>query len=200
LSSDKVTVSVLPELQELLANRQVKTLDDAGRKPASVLLLVYENNGEHFIHLQKRPQHVHRHKGEVCFPGGVPESNDDGPLATALREAFEEDGIHPGDVTILGQMDDFPTRTDYTLKVFVGTIPYPYDFQSNPDEVEELLEVPLKALRDPANLREEVRWQKDGPVTTYSYAYGPHITYGAMAHIVTQFLKLIDEAQKNWRT
>ena len=164
-----MTDSVLPELQKLLANRQVKTLDDAGRKPASVLLLVYENNGEHFIHLQKRPQHVHRHKGEVCFPGGVPESNDDGPLATALREAFEEDGIHPGDVTILGQMDDFPTRTDYTLKVFVGTIPYPYDFQSNPDEVEELLEVPLKALRDPANLREEVRWQKDGPVTILGF-------------------------------
>ena len=194
-----MTDSILTELRKLLSERPVKTLDDPSRKPASVLLLIYPKDGEHCVHLQKRTQYVYRHKGEVCFPGGTPEPQDAGPLDTALREAFEEDGIRPEDVTILGQMDDFPTRTDYTLKVFVGTIPYPYHFKTNPAEVDELLEVPLKVLQDPANWREEVRWQQDGPITAYSYAHGPHITYGATANIVTQFLGLVDQAQKNGR-
>ena len=188
---------ILSDLKQILSKRPTVSLKSPNCNPAAVLLLIYQKEHDYYINLQKRTQHVQYHKGEVCLPGGTPETGDASLLETALREAEEEIGIHPSDVTILGQIDDVVTRTDYTVKVFVGTIPHPYSFSTNDAEVEEVLEVPLTALMNPANLREEVYWEPDNVTTGYSYAYGRHIIYGATAKIIGQFLHLIKPALQN---
>lgn len=194
-----ITDLTLKTLHQILAGRAPAPLLDPARNPAAVLLLLYPKDGQYVVHFQKRSQLLERHKGEVCLPGGIPHPADPNPLATALRETHEESGVLPGDVTILGQMDDVPTRTGYALKVFIGTIPQPYQFTASPTEVEELLEVPLSTLQDPANWREEVRWQNGKTVKSYSFAYGSHLIYGATAKIVEQFLDLMSTVQQNGR-
>jgi 8-oxo-dGTP pyrophosphatase MutT (NUDIX family) len=201
-SSNKplLTDQTLKNLQDILASRPLSPLTDPVRNPAAVLLLLYPQNGQYVVHFHKRSQLVERHKGEVCFPGGVFYSQDLDPLATALRETHEESGILPQDVTILGQMDDVPTRTGYALKVFVGTIPYPYSFTASPTEVEEILEVPLSALQNTANWREEVRWQNGKTIKSHSFAHDTHLIYGATAKIVEQFLDIMSKVQQNGRS
>lgn len=199
LNNPLFTDLTLKNLHQLLAGRTPAPLTDPARSPAAVLLLLYPKDGQYVVHFQKRSQFVQRHKGEVSLPGGVPHAEDPDPLATALRETYEESGVLPQDVTIIGQMDDVPTRTGYALKVFIGTISYPYSFTASPAEVEEVLEVPLPVLQDPANWREEVRWQNGKTVKGYSFAYGPHLIYGATAKIVEQFLGLISTVQQNGR-
>ena len=190
---------ILSELKRVLSKRPTVTLEGHDCNPAAVLLLIYPKDGDYYINFQKRTQQVEHHKGEVCLPGGTPEPGDSSLLKTALREAQEEVGIQPADVTILGQIDDVLTRTGYTVKVFVGTIPHPYTFSANDAEVEEMLEVPLTVLNDSANWREEVRWERGNVTKSYSYAFGPHLIYGATAKIVGQFLHLMEHALRNGR-
>ena len=191
--------TLLTELESVLAERTPVSMNGHDVRPAAVLLLVFPRNGQYYVHVQKRSRHLKSHAGEACFPGGKPKPQDENLLATALREAHEEENINPDDVTILGRLNDTPTRTGYAMKVFVGTIPQPYVYRPNPQEVDEVVDVPLSALQDPANWREETRWQDGGLTTAHSYAYGPHIIYGATAKVVREFLDVVDTVHLNGR-
>ncbi len=191
--------TLLGELKSLLASRPPKSLNGHDVRPAAVLLLVFPRNGQYYVHVQKRSRHMKSHASEACFPGGKPKSQDQDLLATALREAHEEENINPADVTILGRLNDTPTRTGFSMKVFVGTIPQPYAYMPNPQEVDEVVDVPLKVLQDPANWREEARWENDALTTSHSYVYGPHIIYGATAKVIREFLDVVDQANLNGR-
>ena len=162
--------------------------------PAAVFILLYPKDGEYCILLNKRSQQVEHHKGEISFPGGARDPEDSDFLATALREVHEEMGIRPEDVTVLGQLDDVETRSRFGVRVFVGTIPYPYPFRPSAREIAEVLEVPLGALWDIANLREEARWVEGETRKAYSYVYGAHLIFGATAQMVTQFLDALPES------
>jgi 8-oxo-dGTP pyrophosphatase MutT (NUDIX family) len=194
-----VNDTLLTELESVLAERTPVSMNGHDVRPAAVLLLVFPRNGQYYVHVQKRSRHLKSHAGEACFPGGKPKPQDENLLATALREAHEEENISPDDVTILGRLNDTPTRTGYAMKVFVGTIPQPYVYRLNPQEVDEVVDVPLSALQDPANWREEARWQDGGLTTAHSYAYGPHIIYGATAKVVREFLDVVDQVHLNGR-
>jgi len=185
----KQTDGFIDTIGRLLSARSKKSLEDNSLRPAAVLVLVYPKNGEHSILLNKRSQTVEHHKGEISFPGGAQDPEDRDFLETALRETHEEVGVDPGDVTVLGELDDVVTRSHYGVRVFVGTLPYPYPFTPSRREIDRLIEVPIPHLMDPANQREEIRWQEGRPTKTYSYVYGEHIIFGATARIIQQFLE-----------
>ena len=182
-------------LKSVLAHRTKKTVGDPSLTPASVLLLLYPKDGEYCILLNKRSEHVEHHKGEISLPGGARDLEDRDSLETALRETEEEMGIQRGDVTVLGQLDEVATRSRFLVQVFAGTIDYPYKFKPSAVEIAEVLEVPISALKDPANLRVETHLENGTSVTSYAYAYNQHLIYGATAKILQQFLELLEEGQ-----
>ncbi len=178
-------------LQQVLAKRVKKNITDSDLMPAAVLLLLYAKEGAYHVLLNKRSELVEHHKGEISFPGGARDPEDRDFLDTALRETEEEMGVKRGDVTILGELDDIVTRSNFGVRVYVGTIPYPYPFQPSQDEIAEVLEVPLSVLQDPANLRQDARWVDNQLTTSYAYACGEHLVFGATATILEQFLDLL---------
>ena len=179
-------------VSHFLGNRECRTIHDPSLAPAAVLLLVYPKDGEYCVLFNKRTETVEHHKGEISFPGGTRDPEDQDFLATALRETHEEMGVSPSDVTILGQLDDVATRSRYVVNVFVGNIPYPYPFCPSPDEIAKVLEIPITQLRSPANLRYEARWEDEKPNRGRSYLYGKHLIFGATARIVQQFLEVVE--------
>ena len=162
--------------------------DDPALAPAGVLLLVYVKDEEVCVLLNKRTDRVEHHKGEISFPGGAKDPEDATILDTALRETYEEMGVKGEDVEILCRLDQVPTRSQFAITPFVGTIPPSYPFQVSRTEVAEILEVPLSVLIDPANRQELARDKGNGD---FAYAYGDHLIWGATARILTQFLWLI---------
>lgn len=178
-------------------------MKDTGLVPAAVLFPLYLKEGQHTILFHQRTNQVVHHKGEISLPGGAKDPQDKSLWHTALREAHEEMGIRPEDVALVGEMEPVVTRTGFLVHPFVATIPYPYRFRVNPVEVAQVLEVPLKALLDRDNWREEVVWLDGGPVRQYSYAYGCHLIYGATAKIVRQFLErtrsALAEGDPGWK-
>lgn len=176
------------------ASRRVRqTVADPTLTPAAVLLLLYPKDGDYCVLLNKRSELVEYHKGEISFPGGAQDPQDNDLLDTALRETEEEMGINRADVTILGELDEIATRSRFRVRVFIGTIPYPYSFQPSACEIDEVLEVPLSSLRDESKLRVETRWELGRPVTSYAYAYNRHLVFGATARILQQFVELLED-------
>jgi 8-oxo-dGTP pyrophosphatase MutT (NUDIX family) len=178
-------------IRRILAENPKKTISDPLLSPAGVLLLLYPKDGEYCVLLNRRTDQVEHHKGEISFPGGSKDANDATLLDTALRETYEEMGIRPEDVEVLGQVDDTPTTTNFLISTTVGTIPYPYDFNPSELEVAEVLEVPLPALMDDETRRDEVRIVGDDLDHTPSYAYQGHLIFGATARVLSRFLELL---------
>ena len=156
-----------------------------------MLLLLYVKDGKHCVLLNKRTERVEHHKGEISFPGGTRDPADASLLDTALRETCEEMGVGPQDVEVLGELDDAQTTTSYLISPYVGAIPYPYDFAPSDGEVAEVLEVPLDALLDPDNARDEVRIADGLRVSSPVYSYRGHLIHGATARILDRLLGLL---------
>jgi len=183
-----------PELlKRALAKRVVERVEGADLMPSAVMVLLYPKNGEYCILLNKRSEQVEHHKGEISFPGGAKDPEDRDPLETALRETEEEMGIKRGDVTVLGEMDEVATRSQFRVQVFAGTIEYPYTFNPSAIEIAEVLEFPVPALMDPANRRVETHWEDGQPVTSYSYVHEEHVVFGVTARILQRCIDIFDD-------
>ena len=183
-----------PELiKQALAKRDVERVDGTGMMPASVMILLYFKDGEYCILLNKRSEEVEHHKGEISFPGGARDLEDRDSLETALRETEEEMGIKREDITVLGEMDEIVTRSNFQVSVFIGTIEYPYKFTPSAMEIAEVLEFPVSALLDPANRRVETRWDNGKTATSYSYVHEEHVVFGATARILQSCVEILDD-------
>jgi len=183
-----------PELIErALAKHVVERVDGTGMMPASVMVLLYFKDGEYCILLNKRSEEVEHHKGEISFPGGARDPEDRDSLETALRETEEEMGIKREDITVLGEMDEIVTRSNFQVSVFTGTIEYPYKFTPSAIEIAEVLEFPVSALLDPVNRRVETRWDNGETVTSYSYVHEEHVVFGATARILQSCIEILDD-------
>ena len=142
--------------------------------------------------LTKRAQGVMYHKGQISFPGGAYDKEDGELRATALREAFEEIGVNPGDVEILGNLDDQVTYTSrFVITPFVGAIPYPCKFKVNHREVEELIEVPVSALLIPSAYVPETTDEEGKSHPWGHYLYGNHKITGITARMLKQLIDLV---------
>ena len=183
-----------PELlKRALAKRGVERANGTGLMPSAVMVLLYPKGGEYCILLNKRSEQVEHHKGEISFPGGARDPEDRDSLETALRETEEEMGINRGDITVIGEMDEVVTRSNFLINVFTGTIKYPYPFKPSAIEIAEVLEFPVSALIDPANRRTETRWDDGHPATSYSYVHQEHVVFGATARILQSCIDILDD-------
>jgi 8-oxo-dGTP pyrophosphatase MutT (NUDIX family) len=126
--------------------------EEAGATPAAVLVAVVERPRPTVI-LTLRPDTMRKHPGQVSFPGGRIDPEDDGPIAAALREAQEEIGLPPDAVEIVGIADRYRTITGFEVTPVVGVVPAGLPLAPHPGEVAALFEAPLDYLLDPANQR-----------------------------------------------
>jgi 8-oxo-dGTP pyrophosphatase MutT (NUDIX family) len=184
--------TVKEKIRQTLSQREEMHVEIEGFTPTAVLVPVYEKTGEYYIIVTKRTEEVNNHKGQISFPGGRCHAEDKTLRDTALRESWEEIGLDPDDVDILGELDDvFTATTKFIISPFVAAIPYPYKFTASPLEVEEIIEVPLAVLLDRSNFSEELKLHEDELIPDYSYKYGERVIWGATARILKQFLELV---------
>lgn len=160
--------------------------------PASVLIPIFEKENKSHILFTKRTDKVSHHKGQISFPGGKFDKTDKDLEFTALRETHEEIGVNPDDVKIIGQINKMITNTNFIVTPYVGLIPYPYDFLVNPDEISELIIVPVKHLLDKSYFRIEKREYRNQIIDIYYYDYLDYTIWGVTGKILFDFLTLIE--------
>ena len=172
-----------------------QSISEQSGVPAAVLLPLSLRGDGLSVVLTRRSQHVAHHKGEMCFPGGVREARDADVRATALREAWEEVGIPPESVEVVGELETVQTRTGFTIKPVVGYIPVSFPLRINPREIAEVVDVPFSALTAASNLREDAVWHDGALTRSCSYVYQGRVIHGATARILHQLVTLLAYAQ-----
>lgn len=179
------------KIKELLSSRKKRVIIDANLIRAGVLIPLYEKDGVCNMLFTKRTEMVDKHKGEVSFPGGAYEDRDGDIKSTALRETYEEIGVIPEDIEILGELDDFITTTGFIVSPLVGVISYPYEFKISQFEIEKLIEVPIISLVDENIISKDEIHYGGQTITSYVYKYEDYIIWGATARILKLFLDII---------
>jgi 8-oxo-dGTP pyrophosphatase MutT (NUDIX family) len=139
---------MIPRIKERLAAYKPQDIHCVRSVWAGVVIPIYEADNDLYIILTKRAQTVRYHKGEVSFPGGMFEEEDGDRMVTAIRECCEEIGVKKKDMEILGRIDDIYTMTGFCVRPYVGVIPFPYTFRTNPTEVAYIISLPFRFLRD----------------------------------------------------
>jgi 8-oxo-dGTP pyrophosphatase MutT (NUDIX family) len=156
---------------------------------AAVLVPLYVAvaTGEQHVVLTRRRADLRRHAGEISFPGGRKDVEDADLLATALREAEEEIGLARAQVNVLGALPATSTfATNYLIHPFVGAVPQGVAWRLSPKEVDEVIELPVQALRGG---RTRTRLERRGiSFETDAYVVGAHLIWGATARIIEHLL------------
>lgn len=197
---------VLSDFDATAAQRKMSPVARPIRRPESaagqarlggVLILFYCYGDELHLVLTRRREDLNNHAGQISFPGGKHEANET-LQETAVREAYEEIGINPAHITILGQLtplyilpsdfEVYPTVAWYSN----GQRP---TFHPSADEVAELLEVPLRHLFQPETRVEET-WQLHGhEMTVPFFAVNGHKVWGATAMMLSEMVERLREIQ-----
>ena len=180
-------------IQRLLKTRPGRQLSVPGRRLAAVLLPLYRHNGDYGVIFTRRSETVPHHRGQMSFPGGGYEARDGTLRQTALRESQEEIGLQAAHVRLLGQLDDLLTsNSNYLVRPFVGTIPYPYPFIVDRRETAAIVEVPLRFLRQHNPCGPECRDFGGREVRSIFFEYQDHVIWGTTGKILKQFLDLLE--------
>jgi 8-oxo-dGTP pyrophosphatase MutT (NUDIX family) len=158
-------MSLFEQLQRALAALDGEIHDDdrdvdrTVLRDAAVLIAVTDRPNPGVI-LTQRPQWLRSHAGQVAFPGGKIEPDDDGAVAAALREAHEEIGLHPREVAVAGVGDPYHSGSGYRIQPVVAVIRPDLALDPDPNEVEACFEVPFDHLFNPANYQfHQAHWQ-----------------------------------------
>ena len=190
-----MTVSTTPYIdlaRELLRDYTPHAVEAGDFKLAAVLILLYHHDGAERVLLTRRTDTVEHHKGQISFPGGGVHDEDADLAATALRETWEEVGVRPEHVELLGRLDDIITISDYHVAPYVGVLlKTPYEFVTSPLEVAEVLEPPLEHLLDDANLELETRVNNGTVRLVPAYTWEGHRVWGATARMLQELLELL---------
>ena len=120
---------------------------------AAVLIALVQRPLGLQVLLTRRTDHLRDHAGQISFPGGRTEPEDDGPEATALRETEEEVGLALEHVQVIGRMPHYTTVTNFVVTPVVALVEPHFTLKLDSFEVAEAFEVPLLFLMNPANHR-----------------------------------------------
>jgi 8-oxo-dGTP pyrophosphatase MutT (NUDIX family) len=179
----------LEELRRRLAGPPARIIyGDEGTRPggetltpASVLVPIVARQAEPTVIFTQRSAHLKVHSGQVSFPGGRAAAGDPSPEATALRESREEIGLDSTRVEVIGRMGDYPPRTGYRITPVIGIVTPPFDLRADATEVDEIFEVPLAFLMDPANHQRHSREWQGVQRWFFAIPYQRHYVWGATA-------------------
>ena len=176
---------------QLGASRESYDTPRADARQGGVLALFYPSGDRLNLPLILRPTYTGVHSGQVGFPGGGFDPLDSDLTATALREAYEEVGVHPSELTVLGHLTPlYVFASNYLVLPTVAWTDYRPEFRPDPYEVAQLIEAPLLDLLDEENRRSE-QWDLRGRISEVPFfAIQGHTVWGATAMMLSELLAL----------
>jgi len=203
--------TVKAQLTAALRSRSPGVTNGDDYLQAAVTVPLVENAGQSAVLFEVRSGKLNWQPGEICFPGGRIEPNDDSPLQAAVRETMEELGVQAQDIEVLGSLDIMVSPIGVMLYPFVIQITADLSFSPNTDEVSEVFTVPLNFLLNampqtvymetltkplagfpfdlvPKGYPRGYRRRAKYPVLFYQYKH--YVVWGLTARVLYDFLEI----------
>ncbi len=162
-------------------------------RPAAVLVPLLKKHGEWYLLLTRRTQRVGNHKGQVAFPGGAMEPGDPSLEAAALRETFEEIGVPPEVVEIVGRLPAQPVISGFLVTPIVAFLPSQVRLNPAPAEIAHVFTVPLAWLSNPdhVSLAATHTWEGMEYPVYYYQPYEGEVIWGLTARIIQNLISAL---------
>ena len=129
----------------------------AGAHVAAAVLIAITDRAAPGVILTLRQPSLRRHAGQIAFPGGKIDPEDDGPVAAALREAEEEIGLVASGVEVVDMLQTYRTGSGYNIVPVLGVVAPDLPLTPHEAEVAAVFEVPLAFLIETGNHARETR-------------------------------------------
>ncbi len=165
-------------------------------RAAAVMVGLIDRPGGLHVLLTQRTENLEHHPGQISFPGGHIDKVDADANQAALRETFEETGIGSENISIIGRLDTYITRTGFSITPIVGFISTPFRLIADPIEVAEIFEVPLAHFMDPANHQLHERTFEGAIRKFYAMPYGDYYIWGATAGMLFNLYEVLQVPPK----
>ena len=165
--------------------------NNADFRDGAVLILLYPVAGELYLPLTKRTTSVDSHKGHISLPGGAREHGET-LVQTALRESSEEIGVSVPEESVLGKLSViYVPVSRYRVSPFVAAIDSRPEYHPDSNEVDEMIETPLRIFLEEDNVRREWQTHMNRRMLVPFYRFGKHKIWGATAMILAEFAELL---------
>jgi len=163
-------------------------------KESAVLLLLYLKSNSWFIVLMKRKEYDGHHSGQISFPGGKKNPLDKSLLKTALRETREETGVDASGSLIAGALSPVHIPVSgFVIHPFIAILDYLPVFLPDMNEVEYLIEVPLRILIEPTVFKIKKMELRNTELNVPYFDVQNEVIWGATAMILNEFLDLFTQ-------
>ncbi len=163
-------------------------------RAASVLLMLFQRDGQWRLPLTVRQSNLPEHAGQVSLPGGMLEGQESS-CAGALRESEEEVGIKADRVQVLGHLSPlYVFNSNFLVTPWVGLLPEVPVFQEDEREVAELFEVPLEAFLDRQNYSSMEIVRGSFRFNAPCFHWDRFTIWGATSIILGEFLEILEQA------
>ena len=190
-------MSLIQRLQKLHEEghaREIEHRDDTAfaqreLRPPAVLAAMTERDRPGFL-LIHRPSNMRSHPGQVAFPGGKIDPGET-PVEAALREAYEELGIHERDVTVIGTSDTYRTGSGYAITPVVAVVPPDLKLNPSPTEVAAWFEAPVDFVFNPDNHTHHAGFWQGQERRYIEILWQEHRIWGVTAGIIANLAKRI---------
>ncbi len=165
--------------------------EDAARQ-SSVLLLFFPENDQASLVFIQRNVYDGVHSGQIAFPGGARENCDHHPADTALRETFEEIGVPPEKIKIIGRLTQlYIPPSNFLVQPFVGFISAKPDFSVDPSEVSEVFGVKMSVLMNGNTRQEREIMIRDFRLKVPCFYVNEKVIWGATSMILSELIEVL---------
>jgi 8-oxo-dGTP pyrophosphatase MutT (NUDIX family) len=162
-----------------------------GGRPAAVLIPILVGAPGLNIFFTQRPETMKEHPGQIAFPGGSKDERDKTLTDTALREAWEEIGLEPSLVSIIGSLTPYQTITGYRVTPVIGLIQQTFAPTLDAREVADTFEAPLGFFLDKANIQKHTSVYQGKLRPYYAFDYEGRFIWGATADMLINLREVL---------
>ncbi|MCY1403602.1 putative Nudix hydrolase NudL [compost metagenome] len=185
---------MLDDLLRRVQSYSPKILEIDRDFPEAAVLVPITRSDEPELVLTLRASGLSTHGGEVAFPGGRRDPEDQDLVRTALREAEEEVGLPPGLVEVIGPLSSLVSRHGIKVTPYVGLVPDFVQYKANHGEIDSVFSVPLAFFRDdPRQVTHRIDYLGRSWYVP-SYQYGEFKIWGLTAIMVVELVNLVYDA------
>lgn len=194
LPGKEAQLSMSPNPQDL---RRFDTKLPLNHRKSAVLILFYPNEDKAFFPLIKRPVYPGVHSGQIALPGGKMEEEDQDVIDTALREAWEEVGVLPQQVKLIGKMSDlFIPTSNFLVSPILGYSEEMPDFVPEEKEVARIIETAVSTLYEPTIRKKKIlEFSNNFRLDTPYFEVDKEMVWGATAMILSELLQILENGK-----
>lgn len=161
---------------------------DLPEKTKEAAVIVLQELATDSLILTLRSTRLKSHPGEVCFPGGRWQDEDDNLYHTALRELNEELSISPERVCLLRPLKIERSLSGFRIHPWFASIEQLSPYQMDKNEVEQVFSLPMKEVTNPLNYQEMEIVRYGLRIKSLQYKASPYFVWGATVRIMKQLI------------